>query len=257
MNKNEFLDELSKRIDMLEDSEQQDILDEYAQHIDLRMHSGLSEEDAIKDFGDFDQLVREILGAYHVKPGFQNTPTSTIPSPRPTAERCRNVCASLGEKLKAAGIAVKEFFIRTGHRIQNWFRHVTRKAKGFFHQKSTDSVPKQHVEKPKKEHGSWLTTFRSALRRTLNWFGRACTMLLYLGWNLCLLLCAAPIILITLAMVVLIGISIMLLFQGYPLLGITLCTLGGLLFCFGLLGLGWTMIWHRPRKENTSYEEAE
>ena len=47
MNKQEFLNELQSRIRILEEAEQQDILAEYAQHIDLRTAGGLSEEEAI------------------------------------------------------------------------------------------------------------------------------------------------------------------------------------------------------------------
>lgn len=67
MNKNEFLKELRKSIHMLEDDEQADIVNEYSQHIDMKVKEGMSEADAIADFGPFDQLVEEVLGAYHVK----------------------------------------------------------------------------------------------------------------------------------------------------------------------------------------------
>lgn len=40
MNKQEFLNELQSRIRILEEAEQQDILAEYAQHIDLRTAGG-------------------------------------------------------------------------------------------------------------------------------------------------------------------------------------------------------------------------
>ena len=68
MNKQEFLNELQSRIRILEEAEQQDILAEYAQHIDLRTAGGLSEEEAIRDFGNPEELAAEILEAYHVDP---------------------------------------------------------------------------------------------------------------------------------------------------------------------------------------------
>ena len=63
MNKQEFLNELQSRIRILEEAEQQDILAEYAQHIDLRTAGGLSEEEAIRDFGDIRQLTEENICA--------------------------------------------------------------------------------------------------------------------------------------------------------------------------------------------------
>ena len=72
MNKKEFLDELEKKIRVLDKKEISDILDEYSQHIDMRMESGLSEDEAIKDFGDMDELAAEILEAYHVDPEYDS-----------------------------------------------------------------------------------------------------------------------------------------------------------------------------------------
>lgn len=65
MNKEGFLKELESHLRVLDDKEQQDILDEYAQHIDLKMKSGLSEEEAIRDFGNIGELAADILEAYH------------------------------------------------------------------------------------------------------------------------------------------------------------------------------------------------
>ena len=50
MNKNEFLEELNRHLLVLEDEEQQDILEEYSQHIDMKVESGLSEEEAIRSW---------------------------------------------------------------------------------------------------------------------------------------------------------------------------------------------------------------
>lgn len=52
---------------MLADEEQEDILQEYEQHIEMKIEKGLSEEEAIRDFGSVRELAGEILEAYHVK----------------------------------------------------------------------------------------------------------------------------------------------------------------------------------------------
>lgn len=65
-NKEKFLNELREYLSVLEEQEQEDILAEYAQHIDMKMQKGLSEEDAIRDFGSVKELAAEILAAYHV-----------------------------------------------------------------------------------------------------------------------------------------------------------------------------------------------
>ena len=66
MSREEFLQSLEARLQVLNEKERDDILSEYRQHISLRMESGLSEEEAIRDFGDFEELVSEILDAYNV-----------------------------------------------------------------------------------------------------------------------------------------------------------------------------------------------
>ena len=75
-NKESFLKELQNGLAVLAESEQQDILAEYAQHIDMRIAGGLTEEEAIQDFGDIHQLTAEILAAYHVNPAYSRAPES-------------------------------------------------------------------------------------------------------------------------------------------------------------------------------------
>ena len=45
MSKEAFLTELAGHLKVLEEREQQDILDEYAQHIDMKIQNGMSEEE--------------------------------------------------------------------------------------------------------------------------------------------------------------------------------------------------------------------
>ena len=78
MNKEKFLQELRGYLQVLEDQEQEDILEEYSQHIDMKLQKGLSEEEAIRDFGSMKELAAEILEAYHVKPGFRQR-NMTVP----------------------------------------------------------------------------------------------------------------------------------------------------------------------------------
>lgn len=70
MTKTEFLEHLEERLLILNQKERDDILSEYAQHIELKMENGLCEEDVIRDFGDLDELEAEILDAYNVDPEY-------------------------------------------------------------------------------------------------------------------------------------------------------------------------------------------
>lgn len=66
MTRFEFVNRLNSRLYLLKESERRDIIDEYIGHIDLKMKEGKTEAEAIKDFGDIEELAREILGAYHI-----------------------------------------------------------------------------------------------------------------------------------------------------------------------------------------------
>lgn len=70
MDKTGFLKELKRYLVVLNEGEQKDILDEYSQHIDMKMERGMSEAEAIRDFGDIEELASEILEAYHVNPQY-------------------------------------------------------------------------------------------------------------------------------------------------------------------------------------------
>ncbi len=67
MNKKEFLSALRETLAVLKEEELRDIIDEYEQHIDMKVANGLSEEEAIADFGDYKELTSELLEAYHVR----------------------------------------------------------------------------------------------------------------------------------------------------------------------------------------------
>lgn len=66
MKKAEFLQELEERLRVLNDQERQDVLDEYVQHIDMKTAAGMSEEEAVGDFGNLDELITDLFDAYHV-----------------------------------------------------------------------------------------------------------------------------------------------------------------------------------------------
>lgn len=67
MDKKTFLLNLRKSLSVLKEEELQDIVSEYEQHIDMKVENGLTEEEAIADFGSMTELTTEILEAYHVR----------------------------------------------------------------------------------------------------------------------------------------------------------------------------------------------
>ncbi len=67
MNKEAFLKKLRKRLNVLEDSEIEDIVSEYEGYIDEKVSLGLTEEEAVKELGDFEEIVNDLLSAYKLK----------------------------------------------------------------------------------------------------------------------------------------------------------------------------------------------
>lgn len=72
MDKQKFLNELKKRLKVLNKNEIEDIVEEYEGHINEKISSGKTEKEAIEDFGDFDCLIKEILSAYKINEDYEN-----------------------------------------------------------------------------------------------------------------------------------------------------------------------------------------
>ena len=226
MNKSEFLRALQDRIHILTEAEQQDILAEYAQHIDLRTAAGLTEEEAIRDFGDLDQLTAEILEAYHVDSShLEDSPSVPTKIFSTLGQRCRRIgedCSSLGRRICAWFRGLKE-------RVLRLFRHET-------HLSPTEA-PRPH--RILSRCRSLLHLFTRFLRWGVRW-----------GWNLLLFGIGIPLALLAVGLILLLGTVAVLLFQGYPLFGVLLCTLGGILVSASLVCLGWTL--RCPRRRTLS-----
>ncbi len=80
MNKAVFLNKLNERLSVINEEERKDLLNEYAAHIDMKVAEGLSEEEATAGFGDFDELIADLLAAYHVDPEYDKYEDATISS---------------------------------------------------------------------------------------------------------------------------------------------------------------------------------
>lgn len=66
MNKQNFELYLREKLAILKENEVDEIINEYLQHIEMKKADGISEEKAISDFGDLDDLAIDILDAYKI-----------------------------------------------------------------------------------------------------------------------------------------------------------------------------------------------
>ena len=71
MKKDKFLKELEKKLSVLNEQERKDIIDEYKSTIEEKIKNGETEEKAIEDFGNIDELTKEILKAYKIDPKYK------------------------------------------------------------------------------------------------------------------------------------------------------------------------------------------
>lgn len=76
MNKEKFIKELTKKLDILSEEEKNDIILEYEDIIEEKIKHGKTEEEAVKEFGDIDKLTKEILEAYKINPNYKNSDKS-------------------------------------------------------------------------------------------------------------------------------------------------------------------------------------
>lgn len=68
MKKEEFVTLMNRKLKVIKEEERKDIIDEYVNHIEMKVAEGKSEEEAIEGFGDIDEMVKEILDAYNIDP---------------------------------------------------------------------------------------------------------------------------------------------------------------------------------------------
>lgn len=260
MNKSEFLSELKKRISLLEDDEQQDIIDEYSQHIDNKVSKGMTEAEAIEDFGPFDQLVEELLGAYHVKAsavektaGF--SASSLVDGGKRAAEKAVDATKKGCSKLKHCW---DEFDGRQGQVDASKGAAVADDGSASVASENASGTKTGQVKsalgktahavksagKSAAQGGSSLWSSAVACAKTLV---RWC-------WNLCIICMVACIAFCALCGLFSLGFCLVMLVQGYPLAGVSLAALGAsvALTCLSVLCIQLVFLKKRPEKRGLS-----
>ena len=209
MNKKEFLDVMEKRLSMLEAQEREDMLSEYAQHIELKMQSGMSEKEAIDDFGDIDSLIAEILEAYHIDPSY----------------------GGKAKKSSAEGIGKKASGVinRSKQSFSNFMEQQKEKQEQRMEQKREEDKDRPPRWKRKEgsgfEKGEGRKMVETALQKILFVLKVAFVFCV----KACLVLVMLPAAVLTLFSLFGFGTLVVLLMQGYPLAGVTLVMLGCIL----------------------------
>lgn len=263
MDKTGFLKELKQHLAVLNEDEQKDILDEYIQHIDMKMAAGMSESEAIRDFGEIGELAAEILEAYHVNPQYSakkrgkmvhmdEIPVGEIAGKgRDLWSKIREAAKSLGRSVAAGAAAV----LRLIRRPFLWAREK-RDRRGQARIKDVRRV---------EEH---MTQQDGIIRRSLRTAGRwgqsvivgvlcAAAWCIRWSWNICMILAALFTGGFTLLWLFGFGMLLVLLIQGYPLWGFTIGCLGLVLSTGSLTALALILIRIKHRKAGEERKAAE
>ena len=274
MNKSEFLNDLKKYLTILEDREQEYILEEYGQHIDMKLSTGLSEEEAIRDFGSVEELAAQILEAYHVKPEYQTVKTEKkLPDMTGVTQEGKRLWGTVShffkgaakaagdlgrtcwKKTKAAALWVVHIlgvpFIWLGKRLKGHEKHT---KEDFMAEDGRIEVSESGYEKrgPKgvlHSFGSFLGRIFSALWYCFLWCVRW-------GWNCIMIMTAFFGGLCCLVLLFLFAMLLVWLVQGYPLAGVTLACFGGVL-CTGAFTLLCTTFLILKKKKDRMVQEEE
>ena len=262
MDKATFLVQLQKNIGMLDDAEQKDIIDEYAQHIDMKVSSGMTEEAAIEDFGNFEDFVREVLSAYHVKAPFDQVAIDQSEPDQAVPKDSQNVTPFAGENLlnevvrsgsnaaSKATAAAKDSARKMVHAVSS----VMDKASDRMSASAQDATDASADESAAAE-----ATSRNALQATgrlasSSWSAvwRGAKTLLRWCWNVCVMCFAAFLLFLGLLCLIGVGVGFVLLGQGYPLLGVSIGAVGAATALLALAYLLSRLVAHKGRTTKPS-----
>ena len=209
MRKEEFFKLLKTRLAVIEENELEDILSEYRQHIDMKMQSGVSEEEAIKDFGDVDVLAGDILESYHVRSDYDAKKEN-----KETLKEIKEKSESFFGKMSSA---FKKGFSSFG----SFFKKSFAKFKSLFKRKKKEPAASQKKEK----YNLWndikqsAKAFWDAVILLIKWLIRFCL-------NAALIFTGTVTALFAGITILAFGFCVVLLTGGYPAVGITLTLLG-------------------------------
>lgn len=294
MNKAEFITELNERLIVLTEEERQDILDEYEQHIDMKVSKGMTQEEAIADFGRISELSADILEAYHVRADFISEESGRRLAGKhrsgrrkgygENAERdaqalngeedfagekgiyekfeafcmsalhgAENCCRRFWDGCKSVGRAVKRGIHRCETVLEKWAGCVAQAcARLFCRRKETEEKSVRAVGMSlADEHGVNRGRERKAGKEFYVWRAMcgmckavwaACLWCMRWTWNL---FCIGTGVLLGFGACIVLfcmGVLVVLLILGYPLvgvtigwLGLTLCTVSATALCFTLV----------------------
>ena len=289
MTKAEFLKHLDKRLQILKEQEREDILGEYDQHIELKMGNGLSEEEAIRDFGDLEELAEEILDAYNVNPLYgQEEKRPSLVNMEELGDKAGAAGRKAASGLKAAGRGVwhllgviwemgKMFALTIWHLLQRMGAGLKHGCLVMVHWLPFGDRVMTEDGEMVKERKPFLEMFRakrenretevrerskvdmwSKISNGGRAVGRWLVRLVSFCFRLCVLLFVlAPAAIGDCLALVGLGVLVVMVLQGYPLIGVTIMTFGFLACGVSFVWLIWNLLYGKKKEEVEKVWESE
>lgn len=252
MNKEEFITQLKQSISILDDQEQQYFVEEYTQHIDMKMSQGMSEEEAVKEMGSVQELSKEILESYHVKiNALDNQEAKSLDYKKffgKIKSRADKIYGKIAGGCKKTASGIKRFFIalknicmkpfkgqQTGDTTEEAFENTGIPI-------GEDTFPVQAPAERRQGGFFWgigrmIRGFFRAIKELIKgcfkgmiWLAGKCFYLalwfILIMWNAFCIGAGLIGIFFTAVFVFFMGLFLVMLTQGYPTAGFTLCALG-------------------------------
>lgn len=247
MNKAEFLKVLEDRLSVLEAQERKDMLSEYSQHIEMKMKSGMGEEEAIDDFGDVDSLIEEILEAYHIDPDYKKKEKGFGENKKSTegvfAKSKQSISGLLGQKKE------KENRKEDHRQDTNTNR---KKVVRDMEEGEDKKISRLKARKERRER------YRKGTASLASGMGNGMKSIFYLCIKLVLIIIMIPAVIADLFAIFGLGTLLILLIQGYPLVGAGIGMLGIVLCCssYSIFILTY-IIGNKEGKRESSYKNRE
>lgn len=292
MDKKTFLLNLRQSLSVLKEEELQDIVSEYEQHIDMKVENGLTEEEAIVDFGSMTELTAEILEAYHVRADYAESVSgrrmkadrglgnsslhsaSNLEDKSRISEAVGKVKGTVTRWGKLLGAIIKQGFIWGKRQISRpflWILGMLRTGeKSDEPGGAGEDIKRVKQSRRKKEHmrrnsmerrgyGEGQHGVMYMIGEGISRVFRGCIntarWCIRLTWNMCCVGASLMVGFFGLFCLYGLGVLLVLLLQGYPLWGITLGCLGLVLCMFSLAGFGFTLRWLPERQKETGGKE--
>ncbi|MDO4438892.1 MAG: DUF1700 domain-containing protein [Eubacteriales bacterium] len=258
MNKQTFLNELRKQLHVLEEAEVNDIIDEYSQHIDIKIEKGQTEEEAIKDFGSVKELSEQILLAYHVRAdrqrkisGIFHTAAETAGQEgKKAAESVSGYAKNVGEKMPGFFERIKAKVKNIASRIVAFIKRQYEKVINLFRRTNEKITMRREEGKQNNPGGtSIFSSLMNIIKKAAAFCLTAFIFLCIIGWDAFVLFIAVMGVIVLLLSIFGLGAAIVFLAEGYPLIGVVLGLIGITLCSGAFVAFILSLFVRRGRRE--------